>query len=165
MGIINQIKYLLICILTVTIISCDSNDCPLNNVVYSTYGFYVNTADGEAKVSVMDTLTVVVAGTDSILINRMYEMSSIELPVSYTSGTDTLVFRFTNKNKETFEDSVFIDKENIPHYESPDCPTAMFHYITGIRTTHTLIENAIVVHPNINYNATENFKIYFYSLH
>ena len=77
MGIINQIKYLLICILTVTIISCDSNDCPLNNVVYSTYGFYVNTADGEAKVSVMDTLTVVAAGTDSILINRMYEMSSM----------------------------------------------------------------------------------------
>lgn len=165
MSIINKIKYLLMGIVTVAIISCDSNNCPLNNVVYSTYGFYVNTADGETKVSIMDSLTVLATGTDSILINRMYEMSSIELPVSYTSGTDTLIFRFTNKKNEVREDSVFINKENIPHYESPDCPVSMFHYITGIRSTHTLIENITVVNPNINYNATENFKIYFYNLH
>ena len=160
---VRHIKHLVICALSTVILSCDSNDCPLNNVVYSTYGFYANTADGEMKISVLDTLTVLAAGTDSVLVNRMYEASGVELPVSYTASTDTLIFRFTNKESETREDSVFVHKENIAHFESPDCPASVFHYIREVRSTHTLIENITIVNPNVNYNASENIKIYFYS--
>lgn len=164
---INRIKSILLstslCSLLFSMASCDSFDCPINNVVYGTYGFYVNENGVESAVNVLDTLTVVTAGSDSILVNRIQDVGSVELPVSYSATTDTLVFRFTDINGLMREDSVFIDKENTPHYESPDCPASIFHYVTAVRHTNILIESISIVNPNIDYNVSENFKIFFHS--
>ncbi len=141
--------------------SCETYDCPLNNVVYSTYTFYAVTDEGDVAVSILDTLTITAAGTDSILINQLQNGSSVELPVSYTAPTDTLVLHFTDTLQHTRRDTIWIDKENYPHYESPNCPTAMFHYVTATRWTSWLIDSVTIVNPNINYNASENFRIYF----
>ena len=118
---------------------------------------------GEASASILDTLTVKAAGTDSILLNRVLGKSEIELPVSYSAPVDTLIFEFTNVEQMLRRDTVWVMKENFPHYESPECPAAMFHVVTGVRSTHLLIDTVQVVNPNINYNASENFKIYFYT--
>ncbi|WP_304999059.1 DUF6452 family protein [Phocaeicola sartorii] len=149
--------------LLIAISACDSTDCPINNVVYSTYGFYAVTETGESKVRVTDTLTVTAAGTDSVLINRLHNGDGVELPVSYSAETDTVIFQFTDELQRTRKDTIWINKENIPHYESPNCPTSMFHYVTSIRCTHVLIDSVTVVNPNINYHVSENFKIYFRS--
>ena len=62
----------LVCIsIFIAAVSCESTDCPINNVVYSTYGFYAATDEGESKIQVLDTLTVTAAGTHSSLINRL----------------------------------------------------------------------------------------------
>lgn len=143
--------------------ACSGVECPLNNTVYSTYGFYAFTDGGEASASILDTLTVKAAGTDSILLNRVLGKSEIELPVSYSAPVDTLIFEFTNVEQVLRRDTVWVMKENFPHYESPECPAAMFHVVTGVRSTHLLIDTVHVVNPNINYNASENFKIYFYT--
>ena len=37
----------------------------------------------------------------------------------------------------------------------------MFHHVTAVRNTHFLIDSVIIANPNINYNVSENFKIYF----
>lgn len=148
-------------ILQLYTVSCDSNDCPINNVVYSTYGFYTITEDGESKVSVTDTLTITAGGTDSVLINRLQNGSEVELPVSFNAATDTLVFHFTDIDSRTRKDTIWIDKENFPHYESPDCPASIFHHVTAVRWTTLLIDSVSIVNPNINYNVSENFKIYF----
>ncbi len=142
-------------------VACDSIDCPINNIVYSTYGFYVATDEGESKVQVSDTLTITAAGTDSVLINRLVRGSGVELPVSYSAATDTLVFHFTDTAGHTRRDTIWIDKENIPHYESPACPASMFHHVTAARWTRLLVDSVSIANPNINYNASENFKIYF----
>ena len=55
----------------IAVAACESTDCPINNIVYSTYGFYAATDEGESKIQVLDTLTITAAGTDSILINRL----------------------------------------------------------------------------------------------
>ena len=140
---------------------CETTDCPLNNVVYSTYGFYAITDEGESQVSILDTLTITAAGTDSVLLNRMVNANGVELPVSYSAAVDTLIFHFTDTLSRTRRDTIWIEKENIPHYESPTCPASMFHHVTGVRCTHRLIDSVQTVNPNINYNVSENFKIYF----
>ncbi|MCD8317603.1 MAG: DUF6452 family protein [Paraprevotella sp.] len=145
------------------IVACESTDCPINNVVYSTYGFYARTTEGESAIKVLDTLTITASGTDSILINRLQNGSKVELPVSYSAPTDTLIFHFTDTLLRTQRDTLWLDKENSPHYESPDCPTSMFHYVTAIRWTSHLIDSVSIENPNINYNVSENFKIYFRS--
>ena len=124
----------LVCIgVFIAVAACESTDCPINNIVYSTYGFYAATDEGESKIQVLDTLTITAAGTDSILINR------------------------------TRRDTIWIDKEIIPHYESPTCPASMFHHVTAVRWTRLLVDSVSIVNPNINYNVSENFKIYFRS--
>lgn len=111
----------------------------------------------------LDTLTITAAGTDSILINRLVRGSEVELPVSYSAATDTLIFHFTDTTSRTRRDTIWIDKENIPHYESPTCPASMFHHVTAVRWTRLLVDSVSIVNPNINYNVSENFKIYFRS--
>lgn len=143
--------------------ACESTECPINNVVYSTYGFYAMGEDGESSVRIIDTLTITAAGTDSVLANRMMNINGVELPVSYSRATDTLVFHFTDTLSRTRRDTIWVDKENIPHYESPMCPTAMFHHVTSVRCTRLLIDSVTIANPNINYNVSENFKIYFRS--
>lgn len=141
--------------------ACETNDCPLNNVVYSTYGFYAVTEEGESQVRILDTLTVTAAGTDSVLVNRLVNGDGVELPVSYSAPTDTLVFQFTDTLRRKREDTIWISKENVPHYESPECPASMFHRVTSVRHTLRLIDSVTIVNPNIDYNVSENFKIYF----
>lgn len=141
--------------------ACDSTSCPINNVVYSTYSFYTMADGAETPVSILDTLTVTAGGSDSVLVNRLTNGSQVELPVSYNSATDTLVFRFVNEEQQERTDTIWIDKENIPHYESPDCPVAFFHNVTAVRYTQRLIESVSIINPNIDYNVSENFRIYF----
>ena len=154
----------LVCIgVFIAVAACESTDCPINNIVYSTYGFYAATDEGESKIQVLDTLTITAAGTDSILINRLVRGSEVELPVSYSAATDTLIFHFTDTTSRTRRDTIWIDKENIPHYESRTCPASMFHHVTAVRWTRLLVDSVSIVNPNINYNVSENFKIYFRS--
>ena len=146
----------LVCIgVFIAVAACESTDCPINNIVYSTYGFYAATDEGESKIQVLDTLTITAAGTDSILINRLVRGSEVELPVSYSAATDTLIFHFTDTTSRTRRDTIWIDKENIPH--------SMFHHVTAVRWTRLLVDSVSIVNPNINYNVSENFKIYFRS--
>ena len=107
----------LVCIgVFIAVAACESTDCPINNIVYSTYGFYAATDEAESKIQVLDTLTITAAGTDSILINRLVRGSEVELPVSYSAATDTLIFHFTDTTSRTRRDTIWIDKENIPQY-------------------------------------------------
>ena len=152
---------LLLALILVVAAACESIECPITNVVYATYAFYT-IEDGEATaVTVLDTITVTAAGTDSVLVNKYYSQTEVELPMSYTADADTLVFEFTDSLSHTSYDTIWVTKENTQHYESPDCPAAMFHYVTGVSCTHHLIDSVVIVKPDIDYNVTENFQIYF----
>lgn len=147
----------------VAVAGCESVECPLNNTVYTTYGFYVMENGKPVPVRLVDTLTVTAAGTDSVLINRIYNVSQVELPMSYFADTDTLALTFTDQEGYKTHDTVWVNKYNHEHYESPSCPTAMFHTVNGVRSTHRFIDTVTIVNPNVNYYASENFKIIFYS--
>ena len=82
--------------------------------------------------------------------------------MSYWNEEDTLVLRIQGSGY-TMEDTIWIKKNNIPHFESPDCPTKMFHLITDVNSTHTFIDSLSLVNPNVNYADVENIQIHFHA--
>jgi hypothetical protein len=142
--------------------SCSSIDCPLNNVVYSRYAFYGIVNGTSTTVKLNDTLTVTAFGTDSVLINKDYGASSLDIPVSYYNPVDTLLFRYSTASGVAF-DTIWVEKNNYEHFESTDCPTAMFHNIIKVNSTHNLIDTVKIENSVIDYEEKTNFQIHFHS--
>ena len=154
---------LLTLLLLHTAVSCESIDCTLNNVVTCNFAFY--DSDGDA-VAVNDTMTVTAEGTDSVLLNRGTKIGAFSLPMSYWQDEDTLHFTFTGASDDyTMEMVLYIKKTNIQHFESPDCPTAMFHEIESVRfaSSTAFVDSVVIVNKSVNYAALENIKIYLHS--
>lgn len=136
-------------------ISCDSIDCTLYNTVSLHCSFY---SEGKAA-KLMDTLTVSAMGTDSILVNSLVGASSLELPLSYMQEQDTLVLHIYGMDYD-LRDTMWVEKTNTTHFESPDCPTAMFHQITSVRHTHHIIDSISITRSLVDYDQTENIQIH-----
>lgn len=142
--------------------ACEGVDCTLNNVVLCRYGFYDSTTGQSIQLS--DTLTITAEGTDSILYNRGVNTSSVTLPMSYWQEADTLTLHISGKGY-TYTNTLRIQKSNTQHFESPDCPTTMFHHIEqATLMSGVTIDSVVVVKPTVNYEQDENIKIYFRTL-
>lgn len=145
--------------------SCDNLDCPLLNTVYTTYGFY-DVKSGQ-RITLSDTLTVSPANSDTILINQITGVNSIDLPMSFAGQSDTLLFRFCTSKNEIYTDTIIIAHTNEPHFESIDCSPAIFHTITGSElkkmTTGSgtsIINHITTENTAVNYDPKEHFKVY-----
>ncbi|MGN0233116.1 MAG: DUF6452 family protein [Bacteroidaceae bacterium] len=138
-----------------TLVSCDSIDCTLYNTVSLSCTFF---SEGNA-VKLTDTLTVSAFGTDSILINRVVGVASLELPLSYRQEQDTIVLHLYGEGYD-MHDTLWIEKSDITHFESPDCPTAMFHQIISVEHTHNIIDSIIIIRSLVDYDQTENIRIH-----
>ena len=140
------------------VVSCSSIDCPVNNVVATRYRFY-NT-DGDSLI-LMDTLSVTSVrkdGTDTLILNRNVGKASFQLPISYSHPEDILVFNVYNGTMSVW-DTVWVKKDDIPHFESVDCNASFFHKITGIRHTTNFIDSIVINNPTVDYDKT---TIHFY---
>lgn len=135
--------------------ACDSIDCTLYNTVSLSCSFY---SEGKA-VKLDDTLTVSATGTDSVLVNRMLGASTLELPLSYAQSEDTLVLHVYGPELDV-RDTLWVEKTNTPHFESPDCPTNMFHQIKSVRHTSTFIDSVTITRSLVDYDQTENLRIH-----
>lgn len=145
-------------------VSCSSIDCPLNNRVCVKMRLA-----GDASV-LNDTLTIasprtVGDGNDTVLINRLTAADSLQVPMSYNRSQDiyflTLVQEGTSAETT---DTVWVDKTNLPHFESVDCAPNMFHDITAVKTTHHSIDSIAVNNNKVTYNdAKAHLIIYFKS--
>lgn len=142
----------------VVIISCSSIDCPVNNVVATRYRFYNTVGD---SLTLLDTLSVTSTrkdGTDTLILNQLSEKSSFSLPISYSHPEDVLVFEF--KNKEIIaRDTVWVKKEDIPHFESVDCNATFFHTLTDVRCTTHLLDSIVIKNSSVTY---DNTIVHFY---
>lgn len=152
-------------VLSLLLTACNGSDCPLNNTVRSRYTFY-SSATGE-RTALSDTLTVSALPRDTVLLNRAYNISSMTLPVGYLQMADTLLFRFSTQAGQIC-DTLIVNHTNVPHFESLDCGTSIFHEITGVSVTRrapsadypTAIDSIVVSNKKINYDENENFKVY-----
>lgn len=142
----------------VLIVSCSSVDCPVYNMVATNYRCYNSNGD---SLKLTDTLSVYSQrrdGTDTLLLNRFVGKATFTLPVSYSHPEDKLVFSFKNGKTEV-TDTVWVKKDDIPHFESIDCNAKFFHTLTGVRSTTNKLDSVVIKNTSVNYDAT---TIHFY---
>lgn len=146
-----------------SLISCSSIDCPVQNRVYTTYGLLK--ADGTTDTLKVDTLSITTKradDTDTLLLNRAIGITNFELSISYTQPEDVFYFTLLDTLGNTYRDTICVQKENYPHFESVDCQAAYFHHLTDVRSTHHAIDSIVINYPTVNYDEThEHFHVYF----
>ena len=131
-------------------VGCTNIDCPLDNVVAMTCGLY--DAGSRQALTLEDSLTVSIAGSkDTVLLNKAIGMKTFQLPLRYTTGTDTL----------------FVSHTAAVHFDKPDCPAGVYHQLVQVRhTSHPLalmpltIDSVFVSNHNVTYEDLENLRIY-----
>jgi len=132
----------------VILASCTTIDCPVNNLVRTRYQFTSSAGD---SLKLMDTMTVVSTrqdGTDTILFNKGVNICKFHIPISYSHPEDKLVFHFDGQDLH-LTDTLWIKKDDIPHFESVDCHATFFHKLTDIRHTHNCLDSVVIINPSV----------------
>lgn len=141
--------------------ACTSVDCPVENNVATSYK--LTKADG-SKDTLADTLTVLtrqLSGSDTILLNKSVSTTEFQLPISYTNQVDTLTFIRKGDGYEV-TDTVWLEKTNLPQFESVDCNLVYFHDVLSINHTRHGIDSITINKRRIDYDSkTEHFHIHF----
>ena len=167
-----RFRQIFICLSSLVVFSCSSIDCPVQSIVSVQYE--VRDKTGEA-LSLTDTLSVVTTRKDGynvlvdmtmhhsdmdVILNRLTGESAFSLPISYSHPEDILYFCFTDSVK-TLVDTVWIKKDDIPHFESVDCSAAFFHELTNVRHTHNAIDSLVLINTSVTYDVqTVHFYLY-----
>ena len=142
--------------------ACSSIQCPIQTEVLVRYGFY--DAD-EQSYTLPDTLWVWTQrsdGTDTLLFNRGVNQTGLSLPISYQHPEDMLVFCMADTLNRMTLDTVWVQKKDIPHFESVDCAVHFFHTLTAVRSTHYCIDSITISNTSVNYDTSgEHLHIYF----
>ncbi len=152
-----------------TMVGSSNVHCPLDNNVEKTCGLY--DAETHSSYKLTDSLTVVSHGEQPVLLlNRAQNVSSFVLPLRQAVECDTLLLRFGNAKGQSATDTLFLEHDNTPHFESIDCPAAVFHQLKSVRwTSHSLnlmpltLDSVAIVRKTVNYENVENLKLYLRS--
>lgn len=140
---------------------CDSGyDCALDNIAYNRIKFRTIDSNGvESEYAFPEPLTVslMVNGHDSIVVNHVTNAKELTLPVSYTSECDTVILSFF----DNYCDTLYIGHSNIPIYQSMECGVIMHHRLTGTEYTANIIDSMAINNANVNFDYNENIKLYF----
>jgi hypothetical protein len=156
-----QIAVFLIFLCTILCSGCDSGyDCSLNNITYNRISFYTTDEYGiESEYAMPETLTVsmMINGRDSIVVNHIQGAKEVSLPVSYAKECDTVIFSYEGRATDT----LYVQHTNIPIYQSMECGVIMHHTLTGLRSTGSLIDSTAITDANVNFENNENIKVYF----
>ena len=136
--------------------ACSSIDCPIQTTVEVNYVM---------PDTLKDTLYVLskrADGTDRLLLNRGIDLTKFALPVSYAHPEDTLILMIKDKQKTTTIDTVWMKKDDIPHFESVDCAAHFFHRITQVHATHVAVDTIFVLNPSVTYDTSaKHIEIHF----
>ena len=145
--------------------ACSNIDCPLDNVVLMQCGLYAS--ETRTALTLTDTLTVRPAGRDTVLLNRAQGISSFLLPLRESGMQDTLLLCLSDAQGRRAIDTLFVQHTPQPHFESLDCPAAVYHTLHAVRyTSHPLsqlpltVDSVALVRSIVNYDDIENLRIY-----
>lgn len=158
-------RRLLLFAFVAVIAACSTIDCPVQNKVAVNYAVKTIVDGVEVKDTLTDTLYVWSMRSDNkdtLILNRGIAISSFSLPVSYTHPEDKLVFCLVDTNDVSTVDTVWLKKEDIPHFESVDCSAHFFHTLTAIRSTHKAIDTIFINNPKVNYDSSlDHIHVHF----
>ena len=80
------------------------------------------------------------------------------MAISKSHPEDELYFHFFRGDYDV-TDTVWVQKEDYPHFESIECKAEFFHKLTGVRYTKHGIDSLVIKYSNVDYDDT---KIHFY---
>lgn len=144
--------------------ACSSIDCPVQNTVMTKYN--LKKADGTTDTLGVDTMwvwTPRIDGSDTLLINRLCGSTATDfkIPISHTQFEDIICTMVVDTIGSIWLDTIRIQKEDYPHFESVDCHPTYFHKITNISSTHDIIDTVVINKTDVNYESeTEHFHLY-----
>ena len=141
--------------------SCSSIDCSVNSLVRTQYQF--TSSDGNA-LTLLDSLSVVTTtkdGQDTTILNKGVNISTFQLPISYSHPEDILVFQFSGSNGLSTADTVWVKKNDYPHFESVDCNAIFFHQLTDVRYTRNCLDSIVIKNPSVT-NDDQVVHLYIY---
>ena len=150
-------RLFLLLILSVVLVACSSIECPIENTVAVNYAVMKYQNGEEVADTLNDTLWVWSRrsdGDDTLLYNRGVNVRSFSLPTSYQGPQDTLIFLTVDTLQNYDVDTVWISKEDIPHFEPVDCAVRYFHKITDVRSTHEAIDTIIINNSSVTYDSS-----------
>ena len=146
----HKITVLTTCAVLATLATaCSSIECPLNSRVMATWRF------GDNGRQLTDTLTISSKTTyfgDTVLVNRVCDVDSVQLPMSYGNKQDVYYLDFLNEDKTHTIDTLTVTKSEKPQFESVDCGLIMFHYINEVQSTHHKIDQVKINNDYVTYN-------------
>ena len=100
---------------------------------------------------------------DSVLLNKFTGKATFSIPMSYTQEEDVLYIEVAGDNY-TYIDTVRVEKESHPHFESVDCNPIFFHTLKHVTTTHHAIDSITIHNKNVSYDSsTANLHIHLRS--
>lgn len=146
---------LMMCQLSCAVLSCSSIDCPVQNQVAVNWRVMVYDDTKMVADTLKDTLYVWTQradGTDTLLYNRGVNTHSFSLPMSYQHPEDILVLGVVDTKKTVTLDTVWLKKNDIPHFESVDCGSHFFHELTSVRSTHHAIDTVSINQSSVTYD-------------
>lgn len=112
--------------------------------------------DNVAVNDTLDSLTIVAAGTDSIILNNGRNVTSFWLPLQYTRDTTVLVFRYSRLTTDTLT----IRHSNVPQFVSMDCGYEMSQTILSLTFTRNRMDSIRILSNITNTDGTRNLQIF-----
>ena len=139
------------------LMACSSIDCPVDNVVAVNYAVRAFNGETEVADTLKDTLsvwTIRCDGKDTLILNSGVSVKAFQLPISYAQPVDVLLFQVRDTLHRVQTDTVWLSKDDMPHFESVDCPTRYFHRLTAVRSTHVRIDTILINNPSVTYDSS-----------
>ena len=145
--------------------ACSSIDCPVDNTVAANFAVMAFDGTSEVADTLKDTLNVWAHrqnGKDTLLLNKGTNVKSFSLQMSYKQPVDVMVFQVTDTLNQVVTDTVWVSKDDQPHFESVDCSPRYFHYLTAVRSTHQRIDTIMINNPSVTYDSSvKHLHIHF----
>ncbi|MRR20009.1 hypothetical protein EG827_07420 [bacterium] len=140
---------LTLCMESCSVQSCYEETDPLMNTILLTSG------TGESVTA--DSLRVKgISPTDTIEFIDAISVSSFSLPLD--PARDQSLF-FITLNGIT--DTAVIYYTRNPHLVSPECGYTFISTITGLMTTHNIIDTLMIENNNVNLNGEKNLHLFY----
>jgi hypothetical protein len=141
-------------VVVVWLTACSTIDCPVENTVSVQYE--IRDKAGK-ELAITDSLSIVSTRQDGdyVILNRLSDKSSFSIPISYAYPEDVLYFCFKNLDNDSIVvDTVCIEKDDFPHFESVDCNASFFHEITNVQYTRHYIDSLVLLNKSVTYDQT-----------
>lgn len=152
-------KFAAILYATILLLSgCSSNGCYEDMSVKLYANFYTINLSGKAIAVQMDSITVKGVGSDSLLYKNK-TLSGFVLDLN-TNATQTQYLVTTQQNGYLFVDTLTLEHQNAPWFQSMECGCRVFSTLKSCRVNRVIFQSAVITDSSVINLKTEHVRIF-----